>query len=203
MLSLFLLQQFQPVIKSWPLHLAYWWILFPATQFSSFHLSWLQNQILPFNLMPIVALGTLLFNDLISFLSISITDWDLFMSSPFTSQPSLLETRPSERTYFRLLLQRSTFIVCELFTPIVLLTLGLEIFSIILWLKDDSSSNRGLLFCLFLLLPYSKSSSDVTMAILSCLCSKIYFIWCIPTSNSQNLLSMVNWSLNVSMRPSL
>lgn len=135
MLSLFLLQQFQPVVKSWPLHLAYWWILFPATQFSSFHLSWLQNQILPFNLMPIVALGTLLFNDLISVLSISITDWDLLMSSPFTSQPSLLETHPSERTYFRLLLKRSTFIVCELFTPRVLL--GLEIFSIILWLKDD------------------------------------------------------------------
>lgn len=73
----------------------------------------------------------------------------------------------------------------------------------LLWIKDDSSANWGLLFCLFLLLPYSKSSSDVTIAILSCLCSKIYFIWCIPTSNSRNLLSMVNWSLNVSMRPSL
>lgn len=157
----------------------------------------------PFNLMPIVALGTLLFNDLISVLSISITDWDLLMSSPFTAQPSLLKTRPSERTYFRLILKRSTFIVCELFTPRVLLTLGLEIFLIILWLKDDSSSNWGLLFCLFLLwhVPYSKSSSDVTMAILSCLCSKIYFIWCMPTSNSQNSLSMVMWSLNLSMRP--
>lgn len=167
--------------------------------------------------MPIVALGTSLFNDLISVLSISITDWDLLMflclSSPFTSQPSLLETHlilaynliPSERTYFRLLLKRITCIVCELFTPRVLLTLGLEIFLIILWLKDDSSSNWGLLFCLFLLLHvlYSKSSSDVTMAILSRLCSKIYFICCIPTSNSQNLLSMVNWSLNLSMRPSL
>lgn len=159
----------------------------------------------PFNLMPIVALGTLLFNDLISVLSISITDWDLLKSSPFTSQPSLLQTRPSERTYFRLLLKLGTFIVCELFTPRVLVTLGLEIFLIILWLKDDSSSNWGLFFYLFLLLhvPYSKSSSDVTMAILSCLCSKIYFIWCIPTSNSRNLLSMVNWSINLSMRPSL
>lgn len=127
----------------------------------------------PLYLMPIVALGTLLFNDLISVLSISITDWDLLMSSLFTSQPSRLET--TERTYFRLLLKRKTCIVCELFTPRVLLTLGLEIFLILLWLKDDSSSNWGLLFCLFLLLhvPYSKSSSDVTMAILSCLCSKI------------------------------
>lgn len=144
----------------------------------------------PFNLMPIVALGTLLFNDLISKLSISITDWDLLMSSPFTSQPSLLETHPSERTYFRLLLKRITFIVCELFTPRVLLTLGLEIFLIILWLKDDSSSNWGLLFCLFLLLhvPYSKSSSDVTMAILSRLCSKIYFICCQNELPPKNLL---------------
>lgn len=155
--------------------------------------------------MPIVALGTLLFNDLISVLSISIRDWDLLVSSPFTSQPSLLETCASERTYFRLLLKRSTFIVCKLFTPRVLLTLGLEIFLIILWLKDDSSSNWGLLFCLFLLLHvlYSKSSSDITMVILSCLYSKIYFIWCIPNSNLWNLLSIANWSLNLSMRPSL